>query len=1005
MAALGAVIAMVRPAGGRVERDGTVWGLIAIGLVGVVAAEALRIAFGSERWYAPVHSLAVLVIVVAMAQVLRRTAPERRGGRTDALIAAVGFALVSWIFVLDPIATRGDIDLIDRLVSMTTPILGIVLFTMILRLAFVVTVESLAARLLIGGGLTLIAADVLGNVTTTHSIAGGASLSRLMLVGAALAFAVAASHPLASTLVESSLAARRGITTPRLVLLAVAAIAAPAALLVRTLLDTTVNVPVVVAGMIILFILIVIRMSELVRSQTHAVEMHRESTSREKTLRRAGHALVAATDRDAMFAVAIDAAETLVRDRPHWTVRLFAGPTDAMGLVATRGERPVHTPCVVDLASLPVDAGRALAMGDACVIRSLAEERPHIDGALGLSPARPVALIVPVVVDDDVTGILAVSLDRIPGESRRRALETVCAQAGLAVETAALTEDLHTRASEERFRSLIQNATDVILVVDRSGRVHFSTPSVTTLLGCLPNAIDGTNLAARLHPEDAAAGPDILVDGTTIEWRLRHESGDYRRVDAIVADMCDDPNVGGIVLTMRDVTERRELESRLAHQAFHDPLTGLANRALFEDRIGQALARRVRRPTGNVAVVFLDLDDFKAVNDTLGHQAGDELLLGVAKRLSACLRPTDTAARLGGDEFAIALDIDDFDCEHVIGLVTERLVTAFQEPFDIEGREIYTRSSVGIAVTPEGGVTVEELLRNADIAMYAAKRNGKGTVHRFTANAHSAVARELSLTGDLRRALEHNEFRLHFQPIVELATTQVRGLEALVRWEHPEHGPISPAEFIGVAEQTGAIGELGRWILHEACRQFQEWAGQSPRVRDWFISVNISGHQLRRGDLFHVVTEAIASTGIDPRCLVLELTESVLMDNTEHAIAVLETIRDLGVRVAIDDFGTGFSSLAYLKRLPVDVLKLAAPFVHGLSGGDEPLTGAIIHLSRTLGLDVVAEGIEHRSEANSLRTMNCAMGQGYFFSRPLSVDQVRTAVDALGAHRPTPTAI
>jgi diguanylate cyclase (GGDEF)-like protein len=495
-----------------------------------------------------------------------------------------------------------------------------------------------------------------------------------------------------------------------------------------------------------------------------------------------------------------------------------------------------------------------------------------------------------------------------------------------------------------------------------------------------------------------------MVDGAAIDWRLRARDGEYRRAEVVVADLSDDPNVGGIVLTMRDVTERRELESRLTHQAFHDPLTGLANRALFEDRVAQSLARFVRRPTITVAVAFIDLDDFKSVNDTLGHQAGDELLVEVSRRIQACIRPTDTAARLGGDEFAIALEIDDFAADEAIGIVVERLLAALQRPLTVAGREVFTRGSIGIAATPEAGTTVAEILRNADIAMYTAKRNGKGAMHRFTPDSDAPLRRELSLTGDLLRAVEHGEFHLEYQPIIDLASSRVRGLEALVRWDHPTHGRVRPDEFIRLAEESGAISDVGRWILSEACREFQVWRRTSPETAGWFVTVNISGHQLHRGDLVGDVRGAITATGIAPGNLVLELTESVLMDNTEGAIAVLGAIRALGVRVAIDDFGTGFSSLAYLKRLPIDVLKLAAPFVHGLADDDEPLTEAIVHLSRTLGLDVIAEGIERRVEADALRAMGCAMGQGFLFSRPMPAAQVRAAVVSLSGSRGQATA-
>jgi diguanylate cyclase (GGDEF)-like protein/PAS domain S-box-containing protein len=517
--------------------------------------------------------------------------------------------------------------------------------------------------------------------------------------------------------------------------------------------------------------------------------------------------------------------------------------------------------------------------------------------------------------------------------------------------------------------------------------IRFVTRSVGPMLGYEPTQLAGRSISRLLHPDDARTGPGVLVDGNVVDWRLRRADGDYRHVEVIVADLTEDPNVEGLVLTMRDVTDRRELEARLVHQAFHDTLTGLANRALFEDRLGQALARRVRAPHGAVAVIFIDLDDFKAVNDTLGHQAGDELLCAAAHRLVACLRPTDTAARLGGDEFAVAFEVDELDADRSIEVVAERIIDALRRPFSVGGQEVFTRGSLGVASTLEGAESVDELLRNADVAMYVAKNNGKGRFRRYERGMDAPVILEMELKSELQRAIEHEELVLHYQPIVALADGSLRGFEALVRWDHPERGMIPPGEFIHLAEQAGLIGVMGEWILDAACHRLAEWRARHPSVDLGYLSVNLSGHQLHRGDLSLTLARVLRETGADPGRVLLELTESVLVGDTERAIARIEGLRAQGVRIAIDDFGTGFSALAYLRHLPVDILKLASPFVQGLTTGQEPLTRTIISLAHTLGLEVIAEGIKEPEQAAALARLGCAYGQGFHFSRPLPADE------------------
>jgi diguanylate cyclase (GGDEF)-like protein len=412
--------------------------------------------------------------------------------------------------------------------------------------------------------------------------------------------------------------------------------------------------------------------------------------------------------------------------------------------------------------------------------------------------------------------------------------------------------------------------------------------------------------------------------------------------------------------------------------AFNDPLTGLANRALFLDRLELALDR-ARRSQGSVAVLFLDLDRFKLVNDSLGHAAGDALLVGVAERLRDCLRRDETVARLGGDEFAVLIDdIDDADdAVHV----AQRVAVSLRAPFSVGGRELFTSASVGIAT---GHDAAEDLVRFADMAMYKAKKRGKGSFELFRAGMHTELLERLELEADIQHALDRDELELHYQPIIDLGSGRVVAGEALIRWRHPERGLVSPGEFIPVAEETGLILPIGDWVMEEACRQAAEWRRSHGDAAP-AVTVNISGVQLERPELVAKLRHALLASGLPPRSLIIELTETVLMSDTEANIASIEHLKTLDVRVAVDDFGTGYSSLRYLQRFPIDILKVAKPFVDGLAVCSEEgvLARAITDLARNLGLGTIAEGIEMPEQADSLRAMGCELGQGFLFARPL----------------------
>jgi diguanylate cyclase (GGDEF)-like protein/PAS domain S-box-containing protein len=549
------------------------------------------------------------------------------------------------------------------------------------------------------------------------------------------------------------------------------------------------------------------------------------------------------------------------------------------------------------------------------------------------------------------------------------------------------------RVNEARFRSLIQHSSDVITIIDETSAVLFVSPSVERVLGYSPGELEGTPLLSMQHPDDIARGREALsragrpapgAPTDPAEYRVRHRDGRWVDVESVATNLMDDPAIGGIIVNTRDVSERKLLEQQLKYQAFHDPLTGLANRMLFLDRVAHALVRSRRRgmDCNPLAVLFLDLDNFKTVNDSLGHIAGDRLLISASLRIVACVRTSDTVARLGGDEFAVLLE--DATGDGSAAEVADRITVAMREPFTVEGKEVFVTASVGIAMGGETG-PASELLRNADMAMYTAKSRGKGRVEAFEAHMHREVMNRLELEADLRRAVERQEFALRYQPIVDLRSGEVSGVEALLRWEHPTRGLMYPSQFIPLLEETGLIVPVGVWVLREACRQTREWDAQTGGGTVT-LAVNMSGHQLQHIGVVDAVRGALAESGLSADRLVLEITESVLMQHADVMLERLKAIRAVGVRLAIDDFGTGYSSLSYLQRFPIDILKIAKPFVDdvGSHDPDPALARAIIALGETLCLRTIAEGIEVRDQLTGLRALGCELGQGYYFARPVN---------------------
>ncbi len=543
--------------------------------------------------------------------------------------------------------------------------------------------------------------------------------------------------------------------------------------------------------------------------------------------------------------------------------------------------------------------------------------------------------------------------------------------------------------SEERFRSLVQNASDATAILDAEWQISYVSPASQHVWGHAAEMLAGTSVFGLIHPDDRGAAQAFLNDvldqpstNMTTELRILHAAGTWHDFEVIANNLLDQPAVAGIVMTYRNVTERKAFERQLQQMAFHDALTGLPNRALLTDRLERALAR-AERQISRVAVLFIDIDNFKLINDGLGHEAGDRLLVAFADGLRGCIRSGDTAARLGGDEFILLL-------EEVSGSeeatdVADRIAALLRAPISVGDRDVIVTASIGVALSTPHHDRTESVLRNADLALYRAKAGGKARWILFEASMERDAVERLELETDLRQGLERNEFRLVYQPILSLADGQIVEVEALVRWQHPTRGQISPAQFIPIAEETGLIEPIGLWVLEEACRQARVWQRLVPPDRSLVMSVNLSGRQFQDPRLVDQIRRILRETGLEPQALKLEITESVLMQDAESTAARMRALTDIGVRFAIDDFGTGYSSLSYLRRFPVDTLKIDRSFVEGLGADAQALAivRSIVALAKALNLSVTGEGVETPAQHALLRELGCDRGQGYLFARPL----------------------
>lgn len=555
------------------------------------------------------------------------------------------------------------------------------------------------------------------------------------------------------------------------------------------------------------------------------------------------------------------------------------------------------------------------------------------------------------------------------------------------------------RESEERYAAAARGANDGLWDWDLRTDIIYFSPRWKSMLGWEETEIGNhpQEWWQRVHPEDLAQLQQDLQNHLQglrphfeNEHRLRHRDGSYRWMRSRGLVLGEQPQLSSrIAGSLMDITEYRQAQERILHDALHDAMTGLANRTLMMDRLNQSIHRSSRRSQYLFAVLFLDLDRFKVINDSLGHLAGDQLLIGIAQRLRSCLRQEDTIARFGGDEFAILLE--DLQDVHQAVRTAERIQGELSLPFRLANNEVFTSASIGIALSTQPGQTAEDLLRDADTAMYRAKSLGKARHEIFCPELRGEAIALLQLETELRQALEREEFQAYYQPIVDLTTGQMSGFEALVRWQHPERGLLVPGAFWTVAEETGLINGISEWILEQSCRQMRLWQQQFPISSALTLSVNFTGQQFTQADLLEKLNNTLTQTGFLPHCLNLEITESALMKSTETLISLLQKLKVLGIKLHLDDFGTGYSSLSYLHRFPIDVLKIDRSFIADLgSNGSTGIVNTILTLAQSLQMEVVAEGIETLEQLTQLKQLQCPYGQGYLFAQPMSQQQVES---------------
>lgn len=861
----------------------------------------------------------------------------------DALIIVGGIALALWITWIGPAAAADGLTSAERTMAILLPMFNLILLTLLLRLTFTPGPRLASYWFLIAAVASSLVAAQWNLISIQHHTYGPGHPLEIFRMAAYLFASLALVHPSMKDLARVVPGAREMLGEPRLFMFAAALLAGPVAVMVRLYSGKMEDPIALVAGSTILFFLMLLRIWTLLKNLRRRERNYRDLF--DNTIEG-----VYETQRDGRFVRVNPSLSTLLgytspehlleeaKAQNHW-----ANPRQREELFATlQREGSIEN---FEFEARTLDGREIWCSMNA---RAVFDEMGVISGIQGMI--------------SDIT-------------EQRQAVQAL-------------------RSSEERFRSLVQNSSDAIIVADSSLTISYVSPALKMISGWDPGRLEGESIAGVFSPAEVteievvakmkAVGP---FSNRLLACKMPKDDGTSADVEVVVTNLLDDPTVAGIVMNIRDVSERVALEEQLRHQAFHDSLTNLANRSLFLDRLTHALVRS-ERTAETCFVLFLDLDDFKRINDSQGHTVGDECLISTAKRLLAATRASDTVARMGGDEFAILIENAKLSDATTLA---ERILDRMGEPLALGGRRISLSPSIGIAGA-SSSEDPKEILRNADVAMYLAKRRQRGSYEIFDPEMYREVVRRIDTETELRSAIEEGQFVIHVQPIIELDSKGAVGAEVLLRWDHPERGLVYPGDFIEVAEETGLIVPIGNWVLHQACDLLASWT--TPSTERLTLTVNLSARQLRDPRLVEHARRALAGSGADPSRLVLEITESVMAENIDQTIVRLNELKSLGVKLAIDDFGTGYSSLSYLQNFPIDVLKIDRSFVSQLEGQEgASLAQAIVRIGESLSLTAVGEGIETQGQADALMQLGCQYGQGFLYAKPMPLDELTKYLD------------
>jgi diguanylate cyclase (GGDEF)-like protein/PAS domain S-box-containing protein len=929
-----------------------------------------------------------------------RTPDRDRRSLIDALTLIAGLALLSWIYLILPYVHSPELSWLQKSVAIAYPLGDVLVLAMLARLLAPGAGRTRTVEFLTLGVLGVLTSDVAYGLIQLHGMFHNGTVVDLGWAVFYGGWGAAALHPTMTELTKPVTRQPAQVSRARLTVLMLASLIAPVVLFIDSFRFRGGNLSVIAVFSALLYLLVLSRLADVAAS-------HGRALGRERAVRQAGASLVSAITVEQAGAAVRSATDTLFGRGVRGDALLAVRTGGAVRAAPAASADPAPMSRLADLA----ETWLPLVTGSAPILAPVTSLPPQVEATV---PGYDWMLLCPLTLDDRPSGDPLIGVLAVFGQQRILAdlaatLEILAHQVALAVERIMLREEVSRQANEAYFRTLVQDTSDAILIVGDDSKVRYATPSATSIFGDI--AVEG----AYLWDLVADGRPDELVgvlswasatggfSSRYVDRRITRRDGTAVQVQVRASDLRADPTVAGRVLTLRDVTEQRQLEEQLKHQAFHDALTGLPNRLLFQDRVSQQVAA-ARLDGATAGVLFVDLDDFKLVNDTMGHGVGDELLAATAVRLFGLIRECDIAARLGGDEFALL--ITNVPDSAAVEAAAGRVVSAFAEPLVLASGAVLTTVTVGVATT-EDGTDTDELLRHADLALYAAKAAGKRQWRRYQPVLSAGLVRRRELQAALEIAVARSAFTLAYQPIVALTTGEVAGFEALIRWPHPQWGMMQPDQFIALAEETGQIVPLGSWVLGRAAADTARWRRDlrgDPRQgrasddggvpRGLYVSVNVSARQFSAPGFVDGVRGILDSSGLEPGALVLELTESVLLRRDERVVSDLIDLKAIGVRLAIDDFGTGYSSLSYLGELPIDVLKIDKSFVDGIAVSEQRLALAkgIVQIARTLQLEVVAEGIESEAQRDLLTAMGCQFGQGYLLAMPMPAGQAQTLV-------------